>query len=193
MRVQFAEPDAALGQESGFSFPEVLVVVALIALIAGISVPVTRGMILRSDADSATVVVVSTLNQARDRAIAERREFEIAFLPPDRITVSRRPVPIGPLQLVTNRMLENRQSIMRWPGAPDTPDGFGGAGAVNFTGPMPVMFTSDGSLVDAAGDPVNGTVFLAVPNEPESVRAITIFGMTGLIRTWKLAGGGWVE
>jgi prepilin-type N-terminal cleavage/methylation domain-containing protein len=193
MRVQLASCRTSLRPDAGFSFPEVLVVVALIAIIAGISIPVTRGMIVRAEADSATVVIVSTLNEARDRAIAERRDFQVNFVVPDRIQISRVPVPIGPVETVTNRLLENGQTIMRWPGVPDTPDAFGGGGEVNFTGPTPVTFTSDGSLVDAAGDPVNGTIFLATPDQPESVRAVSIFGMTGLARTWKWAGGRWLE
>jgi hypothetical protein len=76
---------------------------------------------------------------------------------------------------------------------PDTPDAFGGSVATNFSGTPPVMFTSDGSLVDSNGDVVNGTVFFGVAGQPLTARAVTIFGVTGLTRTWKWRGSQWME
>jgi type II secretory pathway pseudopilin PulG len=172
---------------------EVLVVIAMIGVLAAVTLPIARGMIARAEADSATVALTSALKVARNRAIAERREFEVHFEPPDNLRIARRPVPIGTPETISNTRLENGQTVMRFPGAVDTPDAFGGTGAVNFTGPLPVMFTSDGSLIDSNGDPVNGTIFLGVAGEPDSARAITIFGMTGLARSWKQAGAGWIE
>jgi hypothetical protein len=58
---------------------------------------------------------------------------------------------------------------------------------------MPVMFTSDGSLVDNNGDVVNGTIFVGVPSQPQTARAVTVFGVTGLTRTWKWRGNKWME
>lgn len=183
----------AHGGEPGFSLVEVLVAVAIIATMAAIAVPISRGMMIRSDADSATVVVTSALQLARNQAVAERREFEVYFEPPNSVRVARRPVPIGASVTIRTTALENNQRIQRFTGLPDTPDGFGGSGAVNFTGTLPVMFTSDGSLIDSNGDPVNGTIFFGVNGQIDSARAITIFGMTGLVRTWKWTAGGWVE
>ena len=55
------------------------------------------------------------------------------------------------------------------------------------------MFTSDGSLIDSAGDVTNGTIFFGVPNHPETARAITVFGVTGMLRTWKWGGASWMQ
>jgi hypothetical protein len=55
------------------------------------------------------------------------------------------------------------------------------------------MFTSEGTFVDANGDVLNGTIFLSVPDERNSARAITILGATALIRVWKWNGREWVE
>ena len=65
--------------------------------------------------------------------------------------------------------------------------------ATKFTGTAPVMFTSDGSLVDSNGDVVNGSIFFGVPGQPLTQRAVTIFGVTGLTRNWKWRGGQWPE
>ena len=55
------------------------------------------------------------------------------------------------------------------------------------------MFTSDGSLIDSAGDVTNGTIFIGGPNHPETARAITVWGVTGMLRTWKWRGRVWMQ
>jgi hypothetical protein len=55
------------------------------------------------------------------------------------------------------------------------------------------MFTSEGTFVNANGDPINGTVFFSIPNQKNSARAITIMGATALIRVWRWNGREWVE
>ncbi len=58
---------------------------------------------------------------------------------------------------------------------------------------LPVMFTSDGSLIDTAGDVINGTIFIVKPGSLETARAVTIWGVTGLMRTWKWRGSQWMQ
>ena len=53
------------------------------------------------------------------------------------------------------------------------------------------MFTSDGSLIDAAGDITNGSLFFGIPEQPLSARAVTVFGITGMLRTWTWGGAQW--
>jgi hypothetical protein len=78
---------------------------------------------------------------------------------------------------------------------PDTDDGFGKASTtgINLGTLVPAMFTTDGSFVNSNGDVVNGTIFLGVPNEVITTRAISIFGPTGAMRLWKWDGRAWVE
>jgi hypothetical protein len=40
---------------------------------------------------------------------------------------------------------------------------------------------------------MNGTLFLSVPGDPQSSRAISIFGPTALVRVWRWDGRQWVE
>jgi hypothetical protein len=82
---------------------------------------------------------------------------------------------------------------VKFSGMPDTPDAFGASAAQSFTGTAPVMFTSDGSLVDSNGDVSNGTIFFGIPGQPMTARAVTIFGVTGLTRIWKWRGSQWME
>ena len=134
------------------------------------------------------------LQDARERAISERRNVQLTFVTPNRIRAERVEVPGPGTTLLAQTELEGLQRFQLVTGIPDTPDYFGNDSAVDFSGTAPVMFTSDGSLIDSNGDPVNGTIFLAGPTSArESVRAITILGVTGLVRTWKWSGTAWRE
>ena len=74
---------------------------------------------------------------------------------------------------------------------PDTPDAFGNDTATTFAGATTVAFTSEGEFVDEGGDPVNGSVFIGREAEPLTMRAVTIFGSTALIREWRWNGAQW--
>lgn len=178
---------------NGFSMLEMLFVVAILATTASIAIPVSRDFLTSVRADSASRIAVSALQEARERAIAERRNIQVNFVLPNRIRIERMEVPGPGVTLLSQVELEGLQSFRLVPDVPDTPDAFGRTGALSFTGKTPVMFTSDGSFIDADGDVVNGSIFLAGTGPGDSVRAITIFGVTGLIRTWKWTGREWVE
>jgi hypothetical protein len=107
--------------------------------------------------------------------------------------VYRTEVPSGTLTLISDTELEGGQNFVVFAALPDTPDLFGKTAAIKFTGTGPWMFTSDGSFIDSNGDVSNGTVFLGVPNQPFTARAVTVFGVTGLMRAWKWRGSTWFE
>jgi hypothetical protein len=87
--------------------------------------------------------------------------------------------------------------------APTTPDGFGsGANTFDFDqvtggGGNTIYFYPDGSAQDAGpngGNPDNGVVYLGIPGQLPTCRAVTLWGYTGRIRGWQLnegAGGVW--
>ncbi len=178
---------------SGYSLIEILIVLCLISIVSGMAVPVTSHYINQAKADSGVVAALSAIDTARDRAVAERRNFELTFVTPNKIRVERVEVPSGTKTLISETVLENSQQFVKFATVPDTPDAFGASSAYSFTGTLPVMFTSDGSLIDANGDVVNGSVFLGVPGQVDSARAVTVFGVTGFIRTWKWRGAKWME
>jgi prepilin-type N-terminal cleavage/methylation domain-containing protein len=178
---------------AGFTLTEMIVVVALIAIGFAVAIPVTMEMVNRAKNDSSVVVAHTFLDSARDRAVAERRNFELTFVMPNRLQLERIEVPSGVKTIVAEMQLEGGQEFVKFPDVGDTPDAFGAPTAIHFTGTMPVMFTSDGSLIDSAGDVVNGSVFMGVPDHPETARAVTVFGVTGMLRTWKWRGAEWFQ
>jgi Tfp pilus assembly protein FimT len=178
--------------QSGFTLLEVLVIAGLIAVIGAMVVPVTDSFIRSSKSDSSAAAAVIAIGAARDRAVAERRNIELHFVLPNRIRLIRQEIDgagtvIG-TTTVDEFLLENGLQIYKFTGMSDTPDAFGASSATTFSGTAPVMFTSDGSLVDSNGDVVNGTIFVGIPGQNLSARAITIFGVTGFMRTWKWSG-----
>ena len=64
---------------------------------------------------------------------------------------------------------------------------------VNFGAAATIMFNTEGMLVDSGGIPVNGTVFLLIPNQPGSFRAVTVLGATGRVRGFRWNGGQWTR
>jgi prepilin-type N-terminal cleavage/methylation domain-containing protein len=176
---------------SGFALVELMVVVALIAIVTGVAIPISAGMISRAKADSTILEARSWLEEPRNRANAERRNFEVTFNTTTNHIKVQRVEPNLSRTLILDRELSGGLKFMTSPGAADTPDLFGNGTAVEFDGPAPHMFTSDGSFTDANGDPSNGTIFMGKTGQAEASRAITVFGVTGLLRTWRLVGNQW--
>ncbi len=189
--------DRRVRDEAGFTLLETLVVAGIIAVISAIAIPVTTDMIRRAKADSAAEVAVRAISAARARAIAERRNIRLNFVDPNRIQLIREEVNDNGVTtgttLVAETLLEAGQEFWRFAGQPDTPDMFGASSPITFDGTAPVMFTTDGSLVDSAGDVVNGSIFFGVSTQPDTARAVTILGVSGLMQVWKWRGSSWMQ
>lgn len=188
MNRTFAVRDKA----QGFSLIEVVIVVAVLSIMFGLAAGVTMTSVNASRAESSKTAVVNMLELARNQATSERRDFQLIFTAPNRIEVVRLEIPSGSTP-IANRKLENGQEFLKFTGLPDTPDQFGNATAIAFGATPTIRFTSDGSLIDSSGDVLNGSLFLGTPNQVGSARAVTIFGATGLIRSWKWSANAWVE
>ena len=176
---------------AGISIVEMLVVAGIIAVLSTVALPNFRAAIIGSRADRATTITLNAMRVARDRSIAERRNFQVVFTLPNKIDVVRQEIPTG-ATTVSTTYLEDGQKFMVTSGLPDTPDAFGNASAIAFAS-TPMAFTSEGTVVDTTGDPLNGTVFIGVPGQLTGARAITVLGATAGLRTWRWDGRRWVD
>jgi hypothetical protein len=145
--------------------------------------------------DGAMRVVMAELNKARESAVTQRREIEVTFVGTNRLRVDRVELD-GSLTNVTLVGFESGVEYTMPPGvAADTPDAFGRGSATWFGGATvsAIRFNSEGALVDNAGSPINGTVFLAIPDTPRSFRAVTVLGATGRVRSYRWDGRQWTR
>jgi Tfp pilus assembly protein FimT len=182
-------------REAGFSFVELIVVVALITTISGAAIFGVQTALVSIRGASGGNRLIAELRNAREWALAQRRSVEVQFVGSNEIRLIRQDLPTGTTTLTTV-FFEQGVQLQRFEGMPDTPDQLPGAGAngtaVDFGGAASLTFISDGTFVDETGTPVSGTIFVGRPNEPTSARAVTVFGGTGRVREYRWDGSQWV-
>lgn len=181
---------AARDREAGIGFTELIIVLALAGTVIAMGVPWFRAAAATVQGDADLRILEWQIKLAREMAINQRRAIQVSFTAPNLITVTRLNIPGGTTVLSTG-YLEHSARFMLFAGQIDTPDGFGRTNAVDFSGAATVMFTSDGMFTDAAGNPINGTVFIGQPGRSATSRALTIFGPTARIRTYRWNGSAW--
>lgn len=176
----------------GYSFVEVLLVVGLGSIIAGITLLAFQAGLRQYRGDANLQLLVGQLRAAREQALNQRRSIQVELIEPNEIRTLRREIPEGET-LLTRVFFEGNVRFTLYPGLPDTPDRFGNDQPIAFGDVMQVMFAADGQFVDERGQPVNGSVFFGVPGQRETARAVTIFGPTGRVQAYRWAGTAWVR
>jgi prepilin-type N-terminal cleavage/methylation domain-containing protein len=176
--------------QAGFTLVEVLMMMAIGSVMMAVFVGFFPRAAATVQGDADLRIINWQLKLARETAINQRRSVQLQFTPPNQLTILRREVGGGLTTLGTS-FLEHNTQFLTFAGHPDTPDGFGNATPVFFNDAAAVMFTADAKLTDAAGNPVNGSVFLGQPGKPFSARALTIFGPTATIRLYRWNGTAW--
>jgi hypothetical protein len=169
---------------------EVLATMGLAMVILAIAIGFYPPAVATIQGDADMRILNWQLKLARETAINQRRSVTLQFVMPNQIQVIRNEIPAGTTVLST-AVLEHNTRFYLFAGQPDTPDGFGRAQPIYFAGVATVMFTADGMLTDAGGNPVNGSIFLGQPGRPLTSRAITVFGPTATIRTYRWNGTQW--
>jgi prepilin-type N-terminal cleavage/methylation domain-containing protein len=192
----------------GFSLIEVMVVIVIIMVVSAMAIFALQPALQSAKADTTMRQVLDQMRQAREFSIANRRYVQITFPLVGgqyRIAMTElNAVPFGPggANVVLSTMpLQPPSTFYIFPHSADTPDGYGNTASIEFEGtnggpPGGMAFQSDGTLVDLATfQPINGSLFLGVANEPATARAVTVLGSTGRVRAWRGTGNGatWLQ
>ncbi len=176
----------------GFSLIEVCITLAFMCIIGGFAVLNVSAILPGVKANEAMYQTVAQLRSAREMAMAQRRNIEIRFSGGNRIQIVRRELPNGETVL-SDIALSNGCQFILFDAIPDSPDTFGKISAVDFGGADLELFLSDGTLVDDQNSPLSGSIFLGLPNHPETARVVTILGATGRIRGYRWNGSEWIQ
>jgi prepilin-type N-terminal cleavage/methylation domain-containing protein len=192
--------------ERGFSMIEAVVVIALILIVSAMAIMKMGPALQNARSDTALRQVVDQLRQAREYAIANRRYVQVTFqivggVPQIQMIQRNNLTPgAGAVNPVLSTVpLQFPVTFNVFAAMNDTPDGYGNAAAIEFAGvnggpPAGMLFQSDGELVNAATLlPINGTVFLGVPGDQSSARAVTVLGTTGRVRGWRGNLLNWIQ
>jgi Tfp pilus assembly protein FimT len=179
--------------ERGVSLIDMMVTLAVLAIVGSMATMQVGTVRRAMQGDGAMRMVMSQLNTAREMAITQRRNMEVQFVGTQWLKIIRNEVPSG-TTVLTDVSLESNAQYSLVPGVVlDTPDGFGNTTAISFGTAARIMFGPNGDLIDNNGTPVNGTVFLSIPNIPESFRAVTVMGATGRVRGYRWNGTKWTR
>ena len=196
--------------EQGFSLLEGMIVVGIVMIMLGMALVQSYGSMESYRANAAMDTIVSQLRVARQLAISQRRNVSVSFnttASPQTITYQIIPNPGDIVQpgavTVPISQLVHFSGVA---GEPDTPMAFGtcagayGVCVANVSGGPPAMeFTSVGQFTDNTGvNTLNGTVFVVIPGQIATARAVTVMGSTGRVRSYTYVGGSttstaWIE
>jgi prepilin-type N-terminal cleavage/methylation domain-containing protein len=183
--------------QRGFSMIELVVVVSIILIITAISITQLKPNLQNARIDAAMRQVVESFRQAREFAITNRRYVQVTFPANNQlqlIQLNTLTPGAGGINTVLDTVTLSPPLIFTLDGMPDTPDAYGNASPIVFesvaNGPVGGMvFQSDGEFLDGATFlPINGTVFLGIPGQQSTARAVTVLGTTGRVRGWKSNG-----
>lgn len=183
--------------EKAFTTIELMVSCLIAGIATSMALLIIGNLLPTLHADSSLDLVVTELHQAREQAMDERRNFIVTFTGTNEVTVQRQELPLAnPTYTLIADVFLGDGMIYTIPSGMilDTPDQFDDSLAPIYFGggTTSIIFQGDGTAVTSVGGaPVNGTVFMAIPGNPLTARAVTILGATGEIQGYRYNGSTW--
>ena len=182
----------------GFTLIEMLTVLSISFVVTAFAVMNIQGALKDARVTTAYNQTLMAMRNTRQLAVDNRKTYILNFVAPQTIQVSRQDggAPLPPPVLLNTYTLPWDVQFRTEPGIPTTatttPDGFGTAIAAldldqgSGGGGTSIYFKPDGAAYDLAGNVNNGVIYMAHPGDLYSSRAITVFGLSGRLRGWRL-------
>jgi type II secretory pathway pseudopilin PulG len=183
---------SAARRQAGYSAIELMMTVGIMGVVGSMAVFQISTAQPAQKSEGAMRVIMAQLNTARELSITQRRLIEVKFISPNQVQLIRHEVPGPTLTTLTTIPFEGNVQYNKITGIPDTPDAFGMHSSIDFGTATNYCFSTDGTLTDCNGNPINGTIVLATSNLTNSSRSITILGATGRVRGYRWNGRSWV-
>lgn len=194
--IDFADEPVDMKSARGLTLIELQIALALFLIMTAMAMAGVNAALPSIRVDSEVSRVMGLLQTAREMAIAKQRDVEVRFDTAAHTVFLLRHE--GDVEVpMTTLVFESKVRFTQFAGMGDTPEGFGASELVDFGGADVLMFISDGSFVDEAGIPVNGSIYLGIEEHRETARAITLTGSTARARFYKWSPpsesweGGW--
>jgi len=195
-----------LGKNRGFSMMELVITVAIVLTMAGVTFVALTPLLRASHVDAAYDTTLSVISNYRSLAITQTRRYILLFSAPGTITVqywSGTASPV-PTTVATYTLPADIQFAVQAgfpnPGPESLSNGteavaFNPCTAVEAGQPC-LIFYPDGSAQDDLGNYNSGVIYLTRPTDLYSSRAVSVIGPSGKIRGWRLynqSGNVWVQ
>ncbi len=187
------------GRQAGFTVIELLIVMALGILLCAYATVQTRQGMATFRANGAMNAVKAKLNSIRETAMSRERDITIQFNGTNGIDFFM-VNPDASLTKIDNVTLEGSNtfvstfSTLTGTTALDTWCTDGTNTWANLTTKTTLRFNSDGALIDGATRKlVSGCFYLGVSGTNTTARAISVFGATGRMRTYRYVGTSWTH
>ena len=189
-----------LRKNRGFSLLEMMTVIAIGFILAGMAFMTMMPLMKENHVDQAYDTVLSTIRNYRNQSITQGKRYVLTFTSPGTITVAYwgyTPPPgisPAPVTIYTYTLPTDMQFAVATGFPNPGPDSFGtGSSAIYFnacavveSGNPCVVFYPDGSAQDDAGNYNNGVVYVMRAGDIYSARAVDVYGTTGRVRGWRL-------
>jgi prepilin-type N-terminal cleavage/methylation domain-containing protein len=178
----------------GFSMPEMLSVIVIVGMMAGIAIPKTG--LSGYKANTGAQVVSSTLTYAQRQAISRQTDTRVAFdIAANEMRIHEDADNDNVIDLGERVTVTPLPEGVRFGRGTATPRGIG-AGVVTFTrtqGGLPiVVFRRDGTASESGGVYVTTTAGLGLDRTAD-VRAVEVSRATGRAAWFSFATGAWKE
>jgi prepilin-type N-terminal cleavage/methylation domain-containing protein len=172
----------SLSAHHGFSLTEVMIALAVSAIMMGFAVPMFNHTIGGSQADAAAQLIAQQLSLARIRAIGTQIATTVQ-IDPNANSILLAP---GTTNVRGPFPLPGKMTFISEAPATDTPDGLGGT-ILGVDARTQVAFINNGAATtDGNGSNLmSGTFFIQRGGNMETLRAVTLVGGTGRTRIWR--------